>query len=513
MMDFSIRIADIITVVIYLVAMMSAGIYFSRRNHTTEAYFVGNRSFSGWVIGLSMLGTIISSATFLALPAAAFVLDWRQLSVNLVVPFVAVLAILIFIPFFRNGKRTSAFEYLGDRFGTVPRLYGTLSFMIMQLIRMAQILFLVSLVLQFLTGWPIVWVIAAMGIFIGLYTFLGGFEAVVWTDVIQALILIAGGIISVLWISFEMSGGVERVIEIGLEHNKFSLGDFRFDLGERTFYTLIILGMINWLGIYAGDQNMVQRYVSAKSTAQAKKATIIYTAISLPMWALFFFIGTALFSYYQLMPDAAIAGLEADQILPYFILTKIPPVVAGLIISAVIAASMSSMDSGINAIATVCTIDILKPYLAKHKEDRFYLNIARWIVVGVTLIVVSGAIFFSKIDKESMNDISLIVTSVFGGCLMGLFMMGFFTTRIDGNSAIVGIALAVMINIYLGLGVLGVLPEKMILPIHSYWVAALVNVTFILVAYTMAIIRKPKKQPHLQGLTVWTLSKKAKNET
>lgn len=509
-MDFSIRTPDIITVVIYLTIMMSLGFYFARRNQTTEAYFVGNRAFSGWVIGLSMLGTIISSATFLALPAAAYVLDWRQLSVNLVVPFVAVLAVLIFIPFFRNGKRTSAFEYLGDRFGIVPRLYGTISFMIMQLIRMAQILFLVSLVLQFLTGWPIVWVIVAMGIFIGLYTFLGGFEAVVWTDVIQALILIAGGIISLLWVSFELSGGLERIIETGLQHHKFSLGEFRFDLGERTFYTLIILGMINWLGIYAGDQNMVQRYVSAKSTAQAKKATIIYTAISLPMWAMFFLIGTSLFGYYTILPDPAIQSLEADQVLPYFILTKIPPVVAGVIISAVIAASMSSMDSGINAIATVCTIDILKPYLAQNKPDRFYLNIARWIVVVVTLIVVSGAVFFSQIDKESMNDISLIVTSVFGGCLMGLFMMGFFTTRIDGSAATVGIVLAVLINIYLGLGVLGVLPEKIKLSIHSYWVAAVVNLTFILVAFTTAIIKKPGNKSQLQGLTVWTLTKKPK---
>ncbi|MCB0562989.1 MAG: sodium:solute symporter, partial [Phaeodactylibacter sp.] len=152
-------------------------------------------AFSGWVIGLSMLGTIISSATFLALPAAAYVLDWRQLSINLVLPFIAIIAIVVFIPFFRQGKLTSAFEYLGNRYGVAPRIYGTCSFIAMQLIRMAQILFLVSLPIQFLTGAPIELVIVGAGIFIAFYTIAGGIEAVIWTDVIQAMILILGGIL------------------------------------------------------------------------------------------------------------------------------------------------------------------------------------------------------------------------------------------------------------------------------------------------------------------------------
>ncbi|MCB0599135.1 MAG: hypothetical protein KDD28_34000, partial [Phaeodactylibacter sp.] len=124
-MELAIRPLDIATVAIYLIGMLLIGAYFSRRNHTTEEYFVGNRAFSGWVIGLSMLGTIISSATFLALPAAAYVLDWRQLSINLVLPFIAIIAIVVFIPFFRQGKLTSAFEYLGNRYGVAPRIYGT----------------------------------------------------------------------------------------------------------------------------------------------------------------------------------------------------------------------------------------------------------------------------------------------------------------------------------------------------------------------------------------------------
>ena len=505
-MELSIRTADVVTILIYLLVMIAAGFYFARRNRTTEDYFVGNRSFAGWVIGLSMLGTIVSSATFLALPAAAYILDWRQLTVNLVLPFIAVLAVVVFIPFFRRGKLTSAFEYLGQRYGFIPRMYGTVSFIILQLIRMAQILFLVSLVIQFLTGISIVWVIVAIGLFIGFYTFMGGIEAVIWTDVIQALILIVGGVVCIYWVSADLPGGFSQIFEVGQAHNKFSLGSMDFDLGKRTFYTVAILGIINWLGIFAGDQNMVQRYVSARSTREAQKATIIYSMIALPMWILFFLVGTGLFVFYLLNPDPVVSGLDADQVLPYFIFTEIPPVITGIIISAVIAASMSTMDSGINAISTVAVIDFMKPWLAKGREDSYYFRSAHLIVGVVTFLVIAGAISFSLMEKESMNDISLIVTSVFGGCLMGLFLMGFFTERIDGYAATVALIVAVLVNIYLGLGLLGILPPSLTLMIHSYWVIALVNGTFIILAYIIGAIRG-RNSKSLEGLTVWTIKR------
>lgn len=509
-MKLSIHSADIITVVIYLLLMVATGIFFARRNRTTEDYFVGNRSFSGWVIGLSMLGTIVSSATFLALPAAAYILDWRQLTVNLAVPFVAVLAVIIFIPFFRRGKLTSAFEYLGERYGVVPRMYGTVSFIIMQLIRMAQILFLVSLVVQFFTGISIIWVIIGMGLFIGFYTIMGGIEAVIWTDVLQAIILILGGIICVFWVSNELPGGLMQIFDVGKAHNKFSLGSMDFNLSERTFYTMIILGIINWLGIFAGDQNMVQRYASARSTHEARKATIVYTMIAIPMWVMFFFVGTGLFVFYLQYPDPLVTDLDADQVLPYFIFTEIPPVITGIIISAVIAATMSTMDSGLNAISTVTVIDLMKPWLAKDRDDKYYFRAAHIIVGVVTLLVVAGAISFSQINKESMNDISLIVTSVFGGCLMGLFIMGFFTRAVDGFSATIALIVAVLVNVYLGMGLLGILPSAITIQIHSYWVIALVNGTFIVIAYLIGISRGKDRKP-LEGLTVWTMQRGSKS--
>jgi SSS family solute:Na+ symporter len=498
-----IRGLDLIAIVAYLGAMAAMAVYFARRNTNTEEYFVGNRGFAGWVIGLSMLGTIVSSATFLALPAAAYALDWRQLAVNLALPLVAVLAVLVFIPLFRHGRMTTAFEYLGLRYGTVPRLYGTASFIIMQLIRTAQVLFLVALPVQFLTGASLETVIVGAGVFVAFYTVVGGIDTVIWTDVLQTIVLLAGGFVCAGYVVLALPGGLSQILEIGAEQNKFSFGSFDWDLTRRTFWTVLLLGVVNWLAIYGGDQNIVQRYVSSRSTREARKATILYSALALPMWAFFFFVGTSLFAFYRVFPSEIVAGLEADQVLPYFILNRIPAGVAGLIVAAIIAAAMSTLDSSINAIATVSVVDLLKPFLARDRSDRYYLWAARLVATFAAAVMIAGALTFSRIPKESMNDISLIVTSVFGGCLMGLFMLGFFTRRVDSFAATCGVIVAVGFNVFLGLGALGVLPASWRLSVHSYWVGALVNGCFVVVAYGIALLRN-RPRWNLDGLTVWT---------
>ncbi|MFT5466093.1 MAG: SSS family solute:Na+ symporter [Verrucomicrobiales bacterium] len=496
---------DVAVIILYLLGMVGLGFWFSRRNKTTEEYFLGDRSFPGWVIGLSMLGTSISSVTFLAFPAHAFVSDWRLLVSNLTLPFVAVVAIVIFIPFFRRGKTTSAFEYLGDRFGPGVRLYGTLSFILLQLIRLAKVLFLVAIPVSLLTGWDISRVIVFVGIFISLYTIAGGIGAVIWTDVIQTVVLWIGGIVCFITVVWQLPGGVGQIFEVGAQREKFNMGSLGFNLTEKTFWTVALLGIVNWLAMYSSDQNVVQRYLAAKSLKEARKATTIYSIIAVPTWAFFFFLGTCVYVFYVANPDSAVAGLEADAVFPYFILTQVPVGITGLVIAGVLAAAMSSLDSSINAISTIVTVDLMKPYLAKGRDDRFYLRWARIVAVIASVVMILGAIGFSAIQKESMNDLSWIVASVFGGCLLGLFMVGFFTTRIDNRATLIGLAVAIPLNVYLGVSVMGWLPEAWTLPIHAYWVGILVNLAFVIIAIVVSRFRKP--QADLDGLTVWTLRK------
>lgn len=504
-MGVEFRTLDIVTLLIYLGAMAGLGYYFSRTNNSTEEYFVGNRSFKGWVIGLSMLSTSISSITFLAFPAAAFTLDWRQLISNLMLPLAAVLAIVVFIPFFRRGKLTSAFEYLGDRFGPVARLYGTVSFLILQIIRIGQILFLVAIPINLFTGIPIVTTIMLVGVFIAFYTVIGGIEAVIWTDVIQAIVLWIGGIVCLVLMIDKLPDGLSQVFEVAESHDKFGTGSMEWNLNERTFWTVALLGIFHFLAMYSSDQNVIQRYVASKSTREARKATLIYSVVALPTWSLFFFIGTTLFVFYTVFPDITINRLEADQVFPYFILNELPAGVAGLIIAAVLAAGMSTLDSSINAIATVTVVDILKPYWLKGRSDIIYLRLARYIAIGVSIFMMGGAFFFSVIEKESINDISWIVSSVFGGCLVGLFMIGFFTTRVGYRAVLWALVISVSINLYLGISLTGILPEAISINVQAYWVGVIVNLLFIALAYIFSFFIKNKKE--INGLTVWTTLK------
>jgi SSS family solute:Na+ symporter len=294
-----------------------------------------------------------------------------------------------------------------------------------------------------------------------------------------------------------------EIISVGQAHRKFSLGSLDWDLTQRTFWTVAILGVLNWLNIYSGEQTIVQRYVAARTTREARKATLIFSGIAVPVWTMFFFIGTALFVLFRNRPGSEIAGLQPDQMLPYFVLTHVPAGLAGVIIAAVLAAAMSAIDSGVNSIATVTVVDLLRPYLARGREDRYYLRAARLATGAAIVAAVGGALFFSRLEKESMNDVSLIVFSVLGGAITGVYMLGFFSTRVQGRSLNLGLFAAIALNFYLGLGVMKVLPEVWRIPLHSYWVGAVVNVVLVIVAYAIARIW-PETPRDLTGLTVWT---------
>jgi len=495
------RTSDLIALILFLAGMAGMGLYFARKNNSTEEYFLGNRSFPGWAVGLSMLGTSISSVTFLALPAAAYVLDYRQAVSNLAMPVAAVLAIVIFIPFFRQGRMTSAFEYLEERYGVLVRSYAALSFVMLQGLRLAIVLYLVSIPLATLFGCHIAWVILIGGFVVALYTVLGGIEAVIWTDVVQTIILLLGAVLCFFLILGDLPGGVGQVFEIGREFNKFSPGPISFRLDDRTFLVVLLLGLVNFTTEYSSNQNVVQRYIAAKSTREARKATLICVIMSVPTWMSFFFLGTCLFAYYHVNPDPAVAAMEPDQVLPTFLLSKAPPFIGGVIISACLAAAMSSLDSSINAISTVCTVDFVKRF-GRKREDASCLKIAKSIACVAAAVMIGGALLIHFVPKESMNDFGIITSSMFGGGMLGIFLLGFFTRRVGNRAVVLGTATAIVFNFYLMLNTFGVLPAALSLKVHSYWTTILVNFALIGVSYLLSFAFPNTR--NLDRLTVWT---------
>lgn len=498
------NLINLSVVALFLLGMAGMGVYFLKRNNSSEEYFLGGRKIPGWALGLSMVGTSISSITFLALPAAAFVLDYRQLTPNLFMPVAALIACWIFIPFFRRGLKTTAYEYLESRYGTGIRIYVALYSLLGQLLRLAIILYLVVLPLSEMLDISESTAILAFGVITCFYTVFGGIEAVVWTDVVQTVILLGGGLLCVAAVAFQLPGGLPQILEIGMEYDKFSLGPLDFSFSERTFWVMSLIGFIGFISEFSSNQNVVQRYIAAPTLREARKATLICIVMSLPTWIFFFFIGSCLFAYYKVFPSAEVAAMKPDDVLPHFILTEIWPGVGGVIIAACLAAAMSSLSSSINAVSTIWTIDFLR-LMRRKGNDRFELVNAKLASGAAGIIMIAGAWGISLIPRESVYDLSAILGALL--CSAGLtpFMLGFFTTRIGNRAILSGMYAALVFSVYNILNYFKLLPEPLQWNIHIYMAGPICNGVMLAAALAYSLFRPAPVTEQLKGLTVWTL--------
>lgn len=503
------NLINLSVVALFLLGMAGMGVYFLKRNNSSEEYFLGGRKIPGWALGLSMVGTSISSITFLALPAAAFVLDYRQLTPNLFMPVAALIACWIFIPFFRRGLKTTAYEYLESRYGTGIRIYAALYSLLGQLLRLAIILYLVVLPLSEMLDISESTAILAFGVITCFYTVFGGIEAVVWTDVVQTVILLGGGLLCVAAVALQLPGGLPQILEIGMEYDKFSLGPLDFSFSERTFWVMSLIGFIGFISEFSSNQNVMQRYIAAPTLREARKATLICIVMSLPTWIFFFFIGSCLFAYYKVFPSAEVAAMKPDDVLPHFILTEIWPGVGGVIIAACLAAAMSSLSSSINAVSTIWTIDFLR-LMRRKGNDRFELVNAKLASGAAGIIMIAGAWGISLIPRESVYDLSAILGALL--CSAGLtpFMLGFFTTRIGNRAILSGMYAALVFSVYNILNYFKLLPEPLQWNIHIYMAGPVCNGVMLAVALAYSLFRPEPVTEQLRGLTVWTLDSPGK---
>jgi len=515
-----IRFWDVVVLVVYFGGITLFGLWFATRNKTTEDYFLGGRNFPSWVIGISLIGTSISSISFLAYPGDAYKTAYLRLIITWTLPFAILLAAYVFVPFFRRGNITSAFQYLESRFGPSTRVYGAVAFIAFQLLRIAQILFLISILVREFIGWPMWACIVAAGIFVAFYTVVGGIEAVIWTDVIQTIILLFGGVAVLGFIVYHLDGGLMQIIREAGESNKFALAEFDpvtqtpeptswdFTLQRKTALMMLFVGLTQWLTEYSSNQNVVQRYCASRSTKAARQALWINCFSALAIWAFFMFVGTSLWVYYQNFPtpesQAMLAGeVPAERILPHFVLNVLPAGLGGLVVAAALAAAMSSLDSSINAISTVGIVDVYKRHLVKGRDDIHYLRVARIIAMIAGVFMIGGAwVLYTAEDVKTLQDINTILTSIFAGGLMGLFFLGFFTKVADGRAVGVAIVCTIAYTLYRSLEGLGIAPDTGIDQYYTGMFGHLIMFAVGLIAG--AIIFPAPKDRDLTNLTVWT---------
>jgi solute:Na+ symporter, SSS family len=325
---------------------------------------------------------------------------------------------------------------------------------------------------------------------------LGGIKAVIWTDAIQGIVLIGGALVCSIIIMFSMPEGPSQVFTIALEHNKFSLGSFGLSLTEATFWVMLIYGLFINLQNYGIDQNYVQRYMTTKSEKEAKSSALFGSLLYIPVSLMFFFIGTALFAYFQASPDMLPADLQsmdaADRVFPYFIVNVLPTGLTGLLIASVFAAGMSTVSTSVNSSATIILTDYYKRYVNPSATNKQSMKVlyGSSVVFGVLGVSVGTAM----ISVKSALDAWWMLASIFSGGMLGLFLLGYFVQKAKNVNAAIGAAIGVLVILWMSLSPLYLKDSGWENPFHPNLTIVFGTTVIFLVGFLLAQLGWGKKE-------------------
>ncbi len=486
----SLRWLDAVIVVAYMGVLAAVGLRFSRRQTSTETYFVARRSVPAWAMGLSLLATLISSIAFVAYPGWAFGKDWSLLVPGFMVVIVLGLVGTIIIPFYREAVGMSAYEYFGRRFGRPARTYASVAFTLAHFSKLGFVVYLLGLTINSMTGWPVdivILVVAAVTIF---YTVIGGLEAVIWTDVIQGFVIWAGVLVALGYLLFLPPGGPPAVFRMAWAQGKFSLGSFTPDFSSPTIPVLIIYGFFWYLQRYVADQTVVQRYLAAKSDRGALKGVSLGTLLCVPIWTLFMLVGTCTWSFYRITHEVVPAYItKADQYFPHFLATHLPFGMAGLFLASLTGAAMSMLASDLNTLAMVGVEDFYRA-LRPASTDRQRLRAGKAIVAFFGMLAAATAVLLAHTTGSALS-MWFSVSAIASGGLAGLFLLAFLSSRANPRGVYVGIGASVAFTTWATL----TLGDKKILdlgrfnfPWHDYMIGAAAHVVLMSVGYLASLV-------------------------
>ena len=493
---------DFIVFLVFTLGVVVFGCSFFRKGSTAEEFTSAGHSIPGWVVGMSIFATYVSSISYIGYPGKAFAADWNAFVFSLSIPIASYFAAKYFVPFYRKSGSVSAYTFLEEKFGAWARLYASACYLLTQIARMGSILYLLAVPMYILMGWDIHTVIILTSIGIIIYSMMGGLKAVIWADAIQGIILIGGALLCLGLLLFRMPEGPMQAFDLAVNSpvgNKFSLGEFSLELTKSTFWVCLIYGVFINLQNYGIDQNYVQRYHAAKTDRDARFSALFGGYLFIPVSALFFLIGTVLYSYYTANPSllpAEIAG-KPDYVFPFFIVSELPVGLRGLLIASIFAAGMSTVSTSVTSAATIVLTDYFKPFFrgatnrqrlrVGERSSGIHLAVLRLssVCVGVLGIIVAIAM----LSVESIIDAWWKLSSIFSGGMLGLFLLGCIPQKINRVAAIIGCVCGVAVIAWISLAGLWDLPG---LHLHEYLAIVLGTSTIFLIGFlaTLAVRRK-----------------------
>lgn len=480
--------------ILYLLAMLGVGAYFTRKaSKDTEAFFKAGGNVPSWAAGFSIYATTLSAITFMSTPEQAFLQDWAyaigSFSILLIIP----LLVKYYVPFFRKLNVSTAYEYLEERFGPVMRAISSLLFILYHIGRVAIVIYLPIIAITAVSDINPILIAVVVGGLCIIYTFLGGLEGVIWSDVIQGFILLGGALLVCILGIYYIDGGLGTVVHDAAVNQKFISGaDFTFsDLSK--FVPLILAGQIfNTLYQYTGSQDVVQRYQATSSMKKAKESLYTNGFLALITIPLFFGMGTILFSFYQHVGTLP-AGFNTSAVVPYFIVTRVPAGVAGLVIAAIFAAAQSTISSSLNAISSCAISDFKQRFFSDKLKGVKDVTLARIIIIITGLLGLGVAIYLLIADASETWNLFLSVTGMFGVPIAGIFAVGMFTKRANTVGVLVGLVASVALSFY-----------AQSLNVSSLLVACVAFISAFIISYLVSLVT-PGHNKDVTGLTAATI--------
>jgi SSS family solute:Na+ symporter len=496
------HLVDILIVAIYLLTLITIGVRVSRGQKTTNTYFIADRSVPGWAAGLSLLATIITSVTFIAYPGAAYAGDWTLLVPGIM--FVAVIVAIgpVVVPFFRHVVTMSVYEYFGKRFGSGVRMYASFAFATGHFAKMGFVFYLLALSVSGITGWPIALIIIVLGVITIFYTFIGGLEAVIWTDVVQGFLLWTGVAVTIALLLFSHRTSPGAMLHVIATNHKANLGSFDFNLSKPTFWTMAIYGLFFYLQKYTADQTVVQRYLAARTDRSALRGMWLGASLCLPIWTAFMFIGSLLWAFYKITGEQLPAAVtRPDQVFPQFMVSHMPLGVAGLFLAALFGAAMSMLASDLNCLGLIVVEDFYGQFRPRS-TDRERLRFGKLAVIISGALAIAVALRLSQTQGSALA-LYYTATAIVAGGLAGLFLLAFLSRRAGRAAAILGIAASLIFTAYAMLTMNGGKTLNLHTynyPWHEYTIGAVGNLLLFAVGLAIASMSKQAKD---STLTLW----------
>lgn len=439
---------DLLVLVIYFAATLGVGVFFYRKSKSSDGFVSGNRSLSGWLCGMSILATYLSSISFIGIPGKAYADNWSFFTFSLSLPIAVYISYKFFVPYYRRSTSISAYEDLEKRFGYWARLYANMCFLATQVARMGAVIYLTAVPMHLLLGWNILAIILVIGVSVTFYTMIGGITAVIWSDTIQSIVLIGGALVCMLVMMFSVDGGVGELMSTAAAESKFSLGSFGSSLKGETFWIVMFFGIVLNLQNFGIDQNYIQRYKSSSSDKEAGKSLLVGGLLYIPVSAMFFFIGSMLYAYYKInMTEIpAVVAEKSDYVFPYYIIQTLPAGLRGLLIAAIFAAAMSTVSTSLNSSATLIMSDFYQRF-KRNATDKQCMR----VLYAATVLFGLGGVVAALIMSRFGEGFGLWQTlaGIFSGGMLGLFLLGFISKQTNNLVGIIATLAGLLMIIWM----------------------------------------------------------------